>query len=435
MLLVCDEQTARELSGPLGEARIERCGDPFEALLAMSRRQFRTVILCAPRVELASLARAARRLAPSAKTVALCQVADEPEVRQLVGEVLDDYFIYPPTAGDLDELRRLAGDGSTAFQAVPGHTAARTGLEAAEPMVPAGMVRQLVESSRSMADLEAMVAALVGEVVGAKVAWCEAAQLPVGASELLRINGPAPRVLHVATNVGGGAPVPPPVLDTDDLGSLNSRRDRSPAAHQEKAGAALEALAAILPALAESTRRAESLHQLAVTDHLTGAFNRRYFYHVTDQILSRAAPDERIALLLYDIDDFKKYNEAFGYAVGDGILRQTAELMRSTSRSHDVVARIGGDEFAVLFWDAQGPRTTDSQPLQTAYDLAERFRAAVSTQDFSMLGPNAVGDLSISGGLALFPRDGKDVRELLRAANKALKAAKLAGKNGIQIVG
>ena len=101
----------------------------------------------------------------------------------------------------------------------------------------------------------------------------------------------------------------------------------------------------------------------------------------------------------------------------------------------DVVARIGGDEFAVLFWDSQGPRSPQSQPLHTAADLAERFRQAVSREEFPLLGPQAVGHLTISGGLAMYPRDGQDVRQLLRSADQALKKGKKAGKNTIQIIG
>jgi diguanylate cyclase (GGDEF)-like protein len=204
----------------------------------------------------------------------------------------------------------------------------------------------------------------------------------------------------------------------------------------ESASALLAAVERCLPALAAAARRSESLRRLAITDQLTGLYNRRYFYMATDRILAQEAKrGARAALLLYDIDDFKRYNETFGYAVGDEVLRQTAAMMKSISRSHDVVARIGGEEFAVLFWDPHGPRTAASQPLRTAYDLSERFRRAVANRQYPMLGPQAVGTLTISGGLALFPRDGQTVRDLLRSADKALKSAKHSGKNGIRIIG
>jgi diguanylate cyclase (GGDEF)-like protein len=175
---------------------------------------------------------------------------------------------------------------------------------------------------------------------------------------------------------------------------------------------------------------------LAITDHLTGAYNRRYFYHVTDRILARAEQTRgRVMLLLYDIDDFKHYNETYGHAAGDDILRETAALMRQTTREHDVVARIGGDEFAVLFWDQERPRVPNSRPIQAVYELSERFRRAVTLHQFKSLGPEAQGVLTISGGLASFPKDGVTRVELMRSADHALREAKRAGKNSIKLIG
>jgi diguanylate cyclase (GGDEF)-like protein len=185
-----------------------------------------------------------------------------------------------------------------------------------------------------------------------------------------------------------------------------------------------------------SARRTEALHKLAITDHLTGAYNRRHFYHITDHILRQAKASQfRVTLLLYDIDNFKHYNETYGHAAGDEILRDTAMLMKRTSRSHDVVARIGGDEFAVLFWDVEAPRRPQSKPLEDFFMLAERFRLAVSSHSFASLGPEAQGVLTISGGLANFPADGDSCRQLLRAADHALRNIKRSGKNGIQLIG
>ena len=198
----------------------------------------------------------------------------------------------------------------------------------------------------------------------------------------------------------------------------------------------LTALQQCLPALLAVAQRTESLHRLAITDTLTGAYNRRYFYHVTDQILLRAADRNfRVTLLLYDIDDFKHYNDTYSYAAGDEILHDIAVLMKRTTRKHDIVARIGGDEFAVLFWDFDPPRAADSRPPETAHVLAERFLQAVRRHKFVSLGPEAHGALSISGGLARFPDDGRTCRELLSSADKALKEVKRTGKNAIRLLG
>ena len=186
----------------------------------------------------------------------------------------------------------------------------------------------------------------------------------------------------------------------------------------------------------ESARRTQPLHQLATTDHLTGAFNRRYFYETTDRMLARARRNNsRIVLLIYDIDDFKHYNETVRPRGRRRDPPRDGRTDEAISRSHDIVARIGGDEFAVLFWDADRPRVPGSQPLATAFDLADRFRRAVSHHQFRTLGPEAGGVLTISGGLASFPRDGVTRDALMRSADKALREAKQAGKNSIRLIG
>jgi len=198
----------------------------------------------------------------------------------------------------------------------------------------------------------------------------------------------------------------------------------------------LSALEGCLPSLVASMRRTESLHRLAVIDHLTEAYNRRYFYHLTDHILQRAARRNlRASLFLFDIDDFKHYNDTYGHASGDDILKQIANLMKGVTRSHDIVARIGGDEFAVLFWDAGQPRTPGSRMPENAFVLADRFRKAVENHAFPSLGPEATGMLTISGGLATFGLDGKTCRELLRKADEALRTSKRTGKNSITLIG
>ncbi|MGB2823897.1 MAG: GGDEF domain-containing protein, partial [Phycisphaerae bacterium] len=211
---------------------------------------------------------------------------------------------------------------------------------------------------------------------------------------------------------------------------------RGPTRSCDAARSYLAAVQTALPALLAAARRTEELHRLAITDHLTGAYNRRYFYGRTEQVLQRAEREGTHAtLLLYDIDDFKRYNDTYGHAAGDEILRDTAALMKRITRSRDVVARIGGDEFAVLFVGGDEPRSPNSQPPENAYALADRFRRAVQAHAFTSLGPEATGTLTISGGLAGFPRDGRYVRELLRKADIALRAAKASGKNAIHLVG
>ena len=202
------------------------------------------------------------------------------------------------------------------------------------------------------------------------------------------------------------------------------------------AGALLACLKQFLPALRASARRMDVLRRLSITDDLTGLYNRRYFHQVAGEILRwSAGRGARATLLLYDIDNFKQYNEEFGHPVGDAILRELAVMVRQVTRAQDIVARVGGEEFAVLFWESEPPRSADSRPVEKPHALAERFRRAVASHRFPSLGPEAKGVLTISGGLATFPRDGATVEELLRQADDALRAAKRSGKNAIRIIG
>ncbi|MEM9418675.1 MAG: GGDEF domain-containing protein [Planctomycetota bacterium] len=175
------------------------------------------------------------------------------------------------------------------------------------------------------------------------------------------------------------------------------------------------------------------LRDLAMKDELTGVWNRRYFNHFLKKILDRAAAGrQQVTLLLFDIDDFKLYNDAYGHAAGDEILVGVANLMKSSVREHDVVARIGGDEFAVIFWDAgEEPRKAHSKHPDDVLNAAKRFQKAVVDHRFPRLLDKAHGTLTISGGLAGFPWDGRTPEDLLEAADTMAMQSKQQGKNAI----
>ena len=191
------------------------------------------------------------------------------------------------------------------------------------------------------------------------------------------------------------------------------------------------------------------LERLATQDDLTNLKNRRYVREFLKQILDRAKNEcLSVTLLIFDIDNFKHYNDTFGHAVGDNVLRQAALMMRGSCREHDVIARIGGDEFAVVFWDkphendqAQLPEQERRQNNEKAphptevFFITERFRKEISTANLSSLGAEGKGELTVSGGLASFPRDGRTVEELFDQADKAMLNAKRSGKNQIYLVG
>ncbi len=176
----------------------------------------------------------------------------------------------------------------------------------------------------------------------------------------------------------------------------------------------------------------QGLWNLAMTDPLTGLWNRRYFSSFLKQILVRAQRERfRVTLMVFDIDDFKRYNDTYGHAAGDEILTETARLMKVVMRPHDIVARIGGDEFAVIFWDAQGPRRPNSQHPTSVRRMAKRFQTAIVENRFNKLHHEAPGTLTISGGLAGYPWDGQTADQLLERADQMAFESKRKGKNAL----
>jgi two-component system, cell cycle response regulator len=176
------------------------------------------------------------------------------------------------------------------------------------------------------------------------------------------------------------------------------------------------------------------LRAAAFTDPLTGAWNRRYF----DRFIVNAVEQSRVSrtyltVLLFDIDDFKKYNDLYGHDAGDQILRETVKLLRSVIRPTDRVCRVGGDEFAVIFHEPQGPRQPGSHHPTDVLTIAARFQQQVLTHKFPKLLNCAPGTLTISGGLATFPWDGATPAELLAKADQLAMQSKRQGKNAITI--
>jgi len=205
-------------------------------------------------------------------------------------------------------------------------------------------------------------------------------------------------------------------------------------------------------ALATTTEtRIRYLERLATEDDLTGLKNRRYIWEFSRQIIEYAKKENvRVTLLVFDVDNLKQYNDIYGHHAGDEILKQAAVLMRRCCRSHDIVGRIGGDEFAVIFWDdpqqkrtavpdkSDERRSANADHPAEAITIAKRFvkeLGSTGLSTFDGLGPEGKGVLTISGGLASFPRDGETIEQLFQQADKALLEAKRSGKNRIYLVG
>ncbi len=159
----------------------------------------------------------------------------------------------------------------------------------------------------------------------------------------------------------------------------------------------------------------EKLHQLSVTDGMTGAFNYRHFRESLEREIARGKRWKRsLAIVMIDIDNFKKYNDTFGHQQGDLALRTVTRILQEGARASDIVARYGGEELIVILPETDG---------QGGLVIAEKLRRGVEEHDF----PNA--RVTVSSGVASYPADGQTPDELVAAADAALYAAKRLGKN------
>ena len=205
------------------------------------------------------------------------------------------------------------------------------------------------------------------------------------------------------------------------IGVLNvgGRVDTAPAIAKE----ILSVLANLGATALENQLNFERLEREATTDGLTGLSNVKNFKDKFAQELARAARYGRaLSVFLFDIDNFKHYNDTNGHPAGDQCLRITADLLQANTRLSDVPARYGGEEFIVLL-----PETEASGAL--AY--AEKIRALIAAKDYPFREKQPLGCVSISGGVASFPDHGKDVDSLIKAADAALYRCKEAGRNRV----
>jgi diguanylate cyclase (GGDEF)-like protein len=180
----------------------------------------------------------------------------------------------------------------------------------------------------------------------------------------------------------------------------------------------------------ELDRRHEERGRQATTDELTGVGNRRAFETVLAETLAAARPQRRpVTLMVFDIDNFKTYNDRFGHEAGDEVLRETVQLLRSTIRRGDHVFRIGGDEFVVIFSDPDGPRNPGTSPPDSVDQIVRRFQSQVFRMRLPKLGLDAPGTVTVSAGLATYPWDGLDAKSLLSHADQLAMQSKRSGKN------
>ena len=171
----------------------------------------------------------------------------------------------------------------------------------------------------------------------------------------------------------------------------------------------------------QSARAYEATRQMSVRDSLTEAFNHRYFQETLSRELARhERSGQPLALVMLDIDDFKKINDRWGHPVGDLVLRGLVEELTKGVREMDTVARYGGEEFALVF-----PETTPAK----AWVVADRLRNRVAGRLFVAPQIDHALAVTISLGLSCFPEDAGTKRSLIERADQALYQAKRSGKN------
>jgi len=171
--------------------------------------------------------------------------------------------------------------------------------------------------------------------------------------------------------------------------------------------------------------RARELRTMSSRDRFTGLLNRATLdERLRDEVKYTQAVGGEFAVAMIDIDHFKRFNDTYGHAGGDEALRRVSDILRRSFRDTDAVARYGGEEVCVLL---QGVSNEQARPL------FERIRRTVETQEIPLSGWREPARLTVSIGVAIFPRDGGTPRVVLERADRRLYEAKQAGRN--QVVG
>lgn len=345
------------------------------------------------------------------RIILCCKPESEPMARSALNQGVDEYIVWPMEVSELEAAIGL----SPATAAV-----APQSLESCElPLAIGDAVRQL---SGSSTDLLKKLAEIIHDTVGAS-------------GVVVSLPGAGATAGDPVTSGVITVPISAsPELASEIKGCLTVGTKRV-GAYTPSDVERLGHFARLIGNLMDAWSRQRRWRELALTDISSGLPNRRYLEEQLPSILARAARERfAVTLLLFDVDDFKQFNDLHGHDAGDEILRVVGQLFRKTCREQDIVTRYGGDEFAVVFWDPSGPREPGSRHPQQALSLVDRFTESLRSQHFSRLGGEK-GTVTISGGLATYPWDASTMEDLLTAADRALLSAKRAGKNRVVVVG
>ena len=178
-------------------------------------------------------------------------------------------------------------------------------------------------------------------------------------------------------------------------------------------------------ALANLTLR-ETLRNQAICDPLTGLYNRRYMEESLEREIRRAARrDNSLGVVMLDLDHFKQFNDTYGHAAGDSLLRDLGAFIQTHTRGEDIACRYGGEEFILIFLE-----TSSDVTRQRVEQLREGIKSLVVLYYGRPLAP-----VTCSVGVAVFPEHGQTGEALLRAADAALYRAKQAGRDRVIVSG
>ncbi len=340
-----------------------------------------------------------------------CPPSGEPAAREVLSAGADNYLIYPPSSQELD--RALGLEEIVATPEQNNESAMPTWEELnglTEVLSDLGSNRQTMLEKLCQLVARSLRVQSVRIVIGPDQASQGAPRFEPTLVEIITCEGKT----HGQILVGPREHAPfttPEVEKLRHYGRLIGR-------------------------LIQTAEQQQQWQSLAMMDEATDLPNRRYLFQALEQILQRARHERfTVTLLIFDLDGFKHFNDTYGHDAGDEVLRETSQLFRRLCRQQDIVARYAGDEFIVVFWETQGPRVLGSHHPTDVLSVLRRFKKALQSHEFPKLGPQAIGHITISGGLATFPWDGNNVNELISSADRALLQAKRDGKNRIYLIG
>lgn len=168
----------------------------------------------------------------------------------------------------------------------------------------------------------------------------------------------------------------------------------------------------------------DSLREQAIRDPLTGLFNRRYMLEALEQSYSRAErTGAEIAIMMIDLDHFKLFNDNFGHDAGDHVLKAVSQVLKDSLRQEDIACRYGGEEFCIVC-----PTTNEQQALM----VAERIGRGIRSLELNM-NQLALGTVTTSIGIAIYPDHGSTMDEVIKLADEALYLAKQNGRDRVEV--